>query len=80
LSSSSFTPSNSELRIRNDEVVGSIPTSSTNSLNDLRVFHANRSEKLHAYWIVMDHKLDPAATVAKADNCSSVNLHWLGVG
>jgi uncharacterized transporter YbjL len=29
LSSSRFSPSNSGLRIRNDEVVGSIPTSST---------------------------------------------------
>jgi hypothetical protein len=58
--------------VRNDEVVGSIPTSSTiQSLVDFS--RRLRSSKKHAYWTVLDRELDRNSaepTFANSESCS----------
>src|ERR1700733_3295159 len=48
----------SECIIRNDEVVGSIPTSSTNLLNHLPSFRRLRLSKNHWMWNVLGRELE----------------------
>jgi hypothetical protein len=56
--------------VRNDEVVGSIPTSSTNLLNHLATIAAiSLSIEKATYWAVMDRE-----SLANSESCSSARV------
>ena len=67
--------------VRNDEVVGSIPTSSTNLFTDLQTLEAILfTRNTPVYWTVMDRELS-SSPLANCDNCRSAFLcdsgtHW----
>ncbi len=57
--------------VRNDEVVGSIPTSSTNLLNGLATIAAiSVNRRKPTYWNVFDRE-STVATFANSESCSS---------
>ena len=58
--------------VRNDEVVGSIPTSSTNLLNGLAtVAVISVSSEKPTYWTVMDRELANSESCSSARRCAS---------
>src|SRR5208337_3468389 len=60
--------------VRNDEVVGSIPTSSTNLLNGLATIAAIFvTLKNRSYWTVLDRESTVAA-LANSESCSSARI------
>jgi hypothetical protein len=60
--------------VRNDEVVGSIPTSSTNLFNMLATVSAiSVTFKSTSYWTVLDRE-STAAAFANSESCSRARI------